>query len=88
MATIQHRTWKSGEGYDQECWDVLRDSFKIGSISHCPYLPDSAYSMKYQAMTTNSYRARYFVRFEAAVKWLERTMRNVYPISEISNLIY
>ncbi len=87
MIKIEHKTWQSTAGYTQEHWEVFRDGFQIGTISHCAYSPNWSNSMKYQAMPSNSYKTKYFVKFDNAVKWLERTMKNIIPITDINKYL-
>jgi len=86
MIEVKHITWKSSAGYDQERWEICRDGFGIGTIHQVGYVPASKLSLKFGAMPSNSYRVKYFATFANATRWLERTMRNVYPISAISTL--
>jgi len=87
MLEIKHITWKSSAGYDQERWEILRDGFGLGTISQCGYSPNWSNSLKYQAVLANSYRPKYFVKFDSAVKWIERKMESIRPISELNTLL-
>ena len=86
--TIKHETWVvHPSGYNGERWDIYRDDCLIGSISHSPVILGWSNSGKWQACTSKNYRARWFVRFESAIKWIEREMRDTHSIGELSKLL-
>ena len=75
----KHEEWLSTAGCKQECWVILRNGWELGRIQQFD---------KYMAMKSNgSYKHKYFARFNRAVDWLVREMRNTRPISELNHFL-
>jgi hypothetical protein len=86
--TVKHETWVVPQsGYKGERWDIYRNDYLLGSISLSPTITGWANSGKWQACASKNYKARWFIKFESAVRWIEKEMQERHPIGELSNLL-
>lgn len=80
---IKHIKWLSTAGYPQERWDVIRDDgMELGGIQYFER------HNKYLAMNYKTFKSKYFVRFNSAVKFLERLSKNTIPITSLGSVLY
>ncbi len=81
--------WKSTAGLSMKRWEIIRDDgLELGTIYPIDvYVPKTCPNAQFSVCSANSFKSRYVVKFETAIKWLERIHENIYPISRLNEFI-